>query len=108
VLIPVEGETDPLEIALKELRAKKVPLVIRRYLPGESVSDSVAVFIISPSWLYRGHPASGHAPCNLRVLETSEGGGEVTSRSVEVSVSSEWAKTDRAQTTLSRIGKSRS
>jgi hypothetical protein len=35
VLVPVEGETDPLEIALKELAAKKVPLVIRRYLPGE-------------------------------------------------------------------------
>ena len=36
VLVPVEGETDPLEIALKELAAKKIPLVIRRYLPGES------------------------------------------------------------------------
>jgi DNA-directed RNA polymerase I, II, and III subunit RPABC2 len=35
VLVPVEGETDPLEIALKELAAKKIPLVIRRYLPGE-------------------------------------------------------------------------
>lgn len=34
VLVPVEGETDPLEIALKELTAKKIPLVIRRYLPG--------------------------------------------------------------------------
>lgn len=36
VLVPVEGETDPLEIALKELAAKKIPLVIRRYLPGTS------------------------------------------------------------------------
>jgi hypothetical protein len=36
VLVPVEGETDPLEIALKELAAKKIPLVIRRYLPGKS------------------------------------------------------------------------
>jgi DNA-directed RNA polymerase I, II, and III subunit RPABC2 len=36
VLVPVEGETDPLEIALKELAAKKIPLVIRRYLPGEN------------------------------------------------------------------------
>lgn len=35
VLVPVEGETDPLEIALKELAAKKIPLVIRRYLPGK-------------------------------------------------------------------------
>jgi hypothetical protein len=37
VLVPVEGETDPLEIALKELAAKKIPLVIRRYLPGQSI-----------------------------------------------------------------------
>jgi DNA-directed RNA polymerase subunit K/omega len=28
------GESDPLDIALLELRAKKIPLVIRRYLPG--------------------------------------------------------------------------
>lgn len=36
VLVPLEGETDPLEIATKELKAKKIPLVIRRYLPGET------------------------------------------------------------------------
>lgn len=33
VLVDSEGETDPLAIALKELREKKIPLVIRRYLP---------------------------------------------------------------------------
>jgi len=33
VLVDVEGETDPLAIAIKELREKKVPLVVRRYLP---------------------------------------------------------------------------
>lgn len=33
VLIDVEGMTDPLQIALKELREKKIPLVVRRYLP---------------------------------------------------------------------------
>jgi hypothetical protein len=33
VLIDVEGMTDPLAIAAKELREKKIPLVIRRYLP---------------------------------------------------------------------------
>ncbi len=33
VLVDVEGETDPLQIAIKELREKKIPLVIRRYLP---------------------------------------------------------------------------
>ena len=29
----VEGETDPLQIAIKELREKKIPLVLLRYLP---------------------------------------------------------------------------
>jgi len=33
VLVDLEGETDPLQIALKELREKKIPLVIRRYMP---------------------------------------------------------------------------
>ncbi|GAB7358483.1 hypothetical protein MBLNU230_g2547t1 [Neophaeotheca triangularis] len=33
VLVDVEGETDPLQIAIKELREKKLPLVVRRYLP---------------------------------------------------------------------------
>ncbi|KIV89912.1 hypothetical protein B0A52_01643 [Exophiala mesophila] len=33
VLVDLEGETDPLQIAIKELNQKKIPLVIRRYLP---------------------------------------------------------------------------
>jgi len=33
VLVDIEGETDPLQIAIKELREKKIPLVVRRYLP---------------------------------------------------------------------------
>ncbi|KAK7740540.1 subunit common to RNA polymerases I, II, and III [Cytospora paraplurivora] len=33
VLVDLEGETDPLQIAIKELREKKVPLIVRRYLP---------------------------------------------------------------------------
>jgi len=33
VLVDVEGETDPLQIAIKELREKKIPLIVRRYLP---------------------------------------------------------------------------
>ena len=33
VLVDLEGETDPLQIALKELREKKIPLIVRRYLP---------------------------------------------------------------------------
>ena len=33
VLVDLEGETDPLQIALKELAQKKIPLVVRRFLP---------------------------------------------------------------------------
>lgn len=39
VLVDIEGETDPLQIALKELAQRKVPLVIRRYLPDGSFED---------------------------------------------------------------------
>ncbi|RWW71374.1 hypothetical protein BHE74_00020891, partial [Ensete ventricosum] len=33
VMVELEGETDPLEIAMKELRGRKIPFTIRRYLP---------------------------------------------------------------------------
>ena len=33
VLVDLEGETDPLNIAIKELKEKRIPLVVRRYLP---------------------------------------------------------------------------
>lgn len=39
VLVDLEGETDPLQIAIKELSQKKVPLVVRRYLPDGSYED---------------------------------------------------------------------
>ncbi|KAK4507609.1 hypothetical protein PRZ48_001344 [Zasmidium cellare] len=39
VLVDVESETDPLQIALKELREKKIPLVVRRYLPDGFYED---------------------------------------------------------------------
>lgn len=44
VLVDLEGETDPLQIALKELREKKIPLVVRRYLP-----DGWLVNLLHPS-----------------------------------------------------------
>ena len=52
VLVPIENETDPLEIALKELKASKIPLVIRRYLPGEChyLSDGVPVLRAMSRW----------------------------------------------------------
>lgn len=39
VLVDLEGETDPLQIAIKELREKKIPLVVRRYLPDGYYED---------------------------------------------------------------------
>lgn len=39
VLVALEGETDPLQIAMKELSQKKIPLLIRRYLPDGSYED---------------------------------------------------------------------
>ena len=35
----LEGETDPIAIAEKELRAGKIPFIIRRYLPNGSYED---------------------------------------------------------------------
>uniref|UniRef100_A0AC35F649 RPB6 homolog n=1 Tax=Panagrolaimus sp. PS1159 TaxID=55785 RepID=A0AC35F649_9BILA len=39
VMVEMEGETDPLEIARKELKEQKVPIIIRRYLPDGSFED---------------------------------------------------------------------
>lgn len=38
-LVELEGETDPLKIAGKELRERKLPLIVRRYLPDGSFED---------------------------------------------------------------------
>lgn len=42
VLVPLEGESDPLQIAMKELAAGKIPLVVRRFLPDGSYEDWLA------------------------------------------------------------------
>jgi DNA-directed RNA polymerase I, II, and III subunit RPABC2 len=39
VMVDLDGETDPLRIAEKELRERKIPIVIRRYLPDGSHED---------------------------------------------------------------------
>lgn len=39
VMVDLDGETDPLKIAQKELRERKIPIVIRRYLPDGSYED---------------------------------------------------------------------
>ncbi|EGG21488.1 RNA polymerase II core subunit [Cavenderia fasciculata] len=39
IMVELEGETDPLQIAWKELRAKKIPLIVRRFLPNGAYED---------------------------------------------------------------------
>jgi DNA-directed RNA polymerase I, II, and III subunit RPABC2 len=39
VNVPLEGETDPLTIALKELRQRKIPIIVRRILPDNTYED---------------------------------------------------------------------
>lgn len=39
VMVELAGETDPLDIAAKELREKKIPFIVRRYLPDGSYED---------------------------------------------------------------------
>ncbi|KAK2154946.1 hypothetical protein LSH36_253g04045 [Paralvinella palmiformis] len=39
VMVELERETDPLAIAMKELKARKIPLIIRRYLPDGSYEE---------------------------------------------------------------------
>jgi len=49
VLVPLEGETDALAIAIKELSQKKIPLKIRRFLPDGSWEEwSIQVRASSP------------------------------------------------------------
>lgn len=39
IMVELENETDPLQIAMKELKARKIPLIIRRFLPDGSYED---------------------------------------------------------------------
>ncbi|XP_043462096.1 DNA-directed RNA polymerases I, II, and III subunit RPABC2 [Leptopilina heterotoma] len=39
VMVELEGETDPLQIAMKELKQRKIPIIIRRFLPDNSYED---------------------------------------------------------------------
>ncbi|KAJ9560128.1 hypothetical protein OSB04_005288 [Centaurea solstitialis] len=65
VMVELEGETDPLrailvrlivafvilKIAMKELRQRKIPFTIRRYLPDGSYEDwGVDELIVEDSW----------------------------------------------------------
>ena len=48
IMVQLEGETDPLTIAMKELAEKKIPIIIRRYLPDGSYEDWSARELIQP------------------------------------------------------------
>ena len=39
VMVDIGGMTDPLKIAEKELEKKKIPLIVRRYLPDGFYED---------------------------------------------------------------------
>ena len=39
VMVHTEGETDPLQIAIMELNSRKIPLIVRRFLPNGSYED---------------------------------------------------------------------
>lgn len=39
VMVELDGQTDPLEIAQMELAQKKIPFTIRRYMPDGSYED---------------------------------------------------------------------
>jgi DNA-directed RNA polymerase I, II, and III subunit RPABC2 len=51
VMVELAGETDPLAIAMKELKQRKIPIVIRRFLPDSSYEDWYIIYhIISYRW----------------------------------------------------------
>ncbi|KAI9322470.1 RNA polymerase, subunit omega/K/RPB6 [Dichotomocladium elegans] len=39
VMVELDGESDPLVIAMKELKEKKIPLIVRRFLPDGTYED---------------------------------------------------------------------
>ena len=39
LMVEPDNETDPLQIAMRELKEKKIPMIIRRYLPDGSFED---------------------------------------------------------------------
>jgi DNA-directed RNA polymerase I, II, and III subunit RPABC2 len=38
-MVELDGESDALAIAMKELREKKIPLIVRRFLPDMTFED---------------------------------------------------------------------
>lgn len=57
VLVPLDGESDPLQIAMKELSASKIPLIVRRFLPDGTYEDWLVseLFVFLARLLLRVH-----------------------------------------------------
>lgn len=45
-MVELDGESDALAIAMKELREKKIPLIVRRFLPDGTYEDWEASSLI--------------------------------------------------------------
>ena len=68
-MVELEGEIDPLQIAMKELKQRKIPIIIRRYLPDSSYEDwPIADLLITDMWTW----------CKLRLFKTIKKGGSLT------------------------------
>merc|ERR1711998_265845 len=50
IYVKLEGEVDPLQIALKEYREKKIPFKLRRYSPNGNFEDSSFNKVIDPEY----------------------------------------------------------
>ncbi len=48
ILVELEGETDPLDIAEKELKMKVIPFIIRRRLPNGQFEDWRVSDLVDP------------------------------------------------------------
>lgn len=46
-MVDAKDETDPLKIAMMELKAQKIPIIVRRYLPDGSYEDWAAAELIT-------------------------------------------------------------
>uniref|UniRef100_A0A3P9I2Y6 DNA-directed RNA polymerases I, II, and III subunit RPABC2 n=1 Tax=Oryzias latipes TaxID=8090 RepID=A0A3P9I2Y6_ORYLA len=59
VMVELEGETDPLQIAMKELKSRKIPIIIHRYLPdGTCPPSAVLLRTHRGQALFFGPPAA--------------------------------------------------
>ena len=76
VLVQLDGETDPLEIAGKELREKRIPFTVRRYLPDGSWEDwgvdELIVYKEAPGTSYEDYTSVDLVP---KVMEITGGEG---------------------------------